>query len=68
MRRDVKLREISDYQTEVEKLNRPFGEEQKRTRGGGVFAAFAAGPEYLSKLLDQLRVYLKLSSWMVRSS
>ncbi|PHJ25813.1 multi-pass transmembrane protein, partial [Cystoisospora suis] len=67
MRRDVKLREISDYQTEVEKLNRPFGEEQKRHRGGGILAAFAAGPEYLSKLLDQLRVYLKLSSWMATS-
>ncbi|KFG42768.1 multi-pass transmembrane protein [Toxoplasma gondii MAS] len=62
VRRDVKLREISDYQLEADKLNQPFGTPEKPTRG--FFGAFAAGPELLSKLLEQLRVYLKLGSWM----
>ncbi|PFH36871.1 multi-pass transmembrane protein [Besnoitia besnoiti] len=65
VRRDVKLREISDYQIEQDKLNKPFGDNGKAT--GGLCGAFASGPEYLSKLLDQLRAYLKLSSWMATS-
>ncbi|CDJ59003.1 Multi-pass transmembrane protein, related [Eimeria maxima] len=65
IRREAKIRELSDYQEELDKLNRPFC--MVDSGGGGLLNCVKIIPELLSRQLEDLREYLKLPGWMLTS-
>ncbi|KAL8429853.1 hypothetical protein ACSSS7_006301 [Eimeria intestinalis] len=65
VRREAKIRELSDYQEELDKLNKPFCSVD--AAGGGICGWFYAVPEVLSRQMEDLRTYLKLPGWLLTS-
>ncbi|CDI82979.1 Multi-pass transmembrane protein, related [Eimeria acervulina] len=63
VRREAKIRELSDYQEELDKLNRPFCIVD--SGGGGMWNCVKVIPEVLSRQMEDLREYLKLPGWLV---
>ncbi|KAL8453162.1 hypothetical protein Emed_001032 [Eimeria media] len=65
VRREAKIRELSDYQEELDKLNKPFCSVD--AAAGGICGWFYAVPEILSRQMDDLKTYLKLPGWLLTS-
>ncbi|KAL8275773.1 hypothetical protein Esti_000336 [Eimeria stiedai] len=65
VRREAKIRELSDYQEELDKLNKPFCSVDAAARG--ICGWFYAVPEILSRQMEDLRTYLKLPGWLLTS-
>ncbi|OEH74839.1 multi-pass transmembrane protein [Cyclospora cayetanensis] len=65
LRREAKIRELSDYQEELDKLNRPFCTVEAGR--GGICGWIFLLPEILSRQLDDLKTYLKLPGWLLTS-
>ncbi|KAL8454907.1 hypothetical protein Emag_001273 [Eimeria magna] len=63
VRREAKIRELSDYQEELDKLNKPFCSVD--AAAGGICGWFYAVPEILSRQMEDLRTYLKLPGWLI---
>ncbi|KAL8439935.1 hypothetical protein Efla_004860 [Eimeria flavescens] len=65
LRREAKIRELSDYQEELDKLNKPF--RMVDSSPGGICGWIYKVPEILSRQMEDLRSYLKLPGWLLTS-
>eukprot|EP00922_Rhytidocystis_sp_ex-Travisia-forbesii_P073122 GHVS01109009.1.p1 GENE.GHVS01109009.1~~GHVS01109009.1.p1 ORF type:complete len:515 (+),score=62.08 GHVS01109009.1:67-1611(+) len=63
-KREQKLRDLAEYQNEYDKLNQPFSSEAGLSGSLGVLDA---GPEYVSRAIEQVMHNMKLTNWQIAS-